>query len=61
LSELVATTEQEYEQLIMKMVTDRAYRDTMASRVQSLDLSVLFEAPEPKYFVTAIDELIERK
>jgi predicted O-linked N-acetylglucosamine transferase (SPINDLY family) len=61
LSELVATTEQEYEQLIMKMVTDRAYRDTMASRVQSLDLSVLFEAPEPKYFVTAIDELMERK
>ncbi len=60
LEELIAHNEDEYVEIICRVIEDDEYRNELYDRIRDLDLKeALFDPKEVDYFVKAIDYLIE--
>jgi hypothetical protein len=60
LDELVATTDDEYVEKAVRLLDDDDYRRDLSQRIKAMDLrSMVFDSEEPKYFLKAIDYLME--
>jgi hypothetical protein len=59
LKELIATGDEEYVALALRLVSDDKYRKRMQQKIAKLDVNKLLAQPEtPRYFARAIDHLI---
>ena len=59
LEELVATSADEYTEILLELVRDDGYRDALANRIAGMDVrGTLFDPREPEYFKKAVDFLI---
>lgn len=60
LSELIATNEEEYVNLMLKLIDDDTYRASVAEKIKKVDLkSTILNSESQKYFKKAIDFLID--
>ncbi len=59
LDECIATNEEEYLRIVLKMINDDRYRESIRQRVVSADLeNTIYSTEEGKYFLNAFDQIV---
>jgi hypothetical protein len=60
LDELVATSDEEYVEKVIRLIDDDDYRHALSERIKGMNLrEMVYDTDEPKYFRKAIDYLID--
>ncbi len=60
MQECIATSEEEYIKLVLRMINDDAYRADVRQRLEKVDLdSTIYSTADAPYFLHAVDYLIE--
>src|SRR5207247_1806947 len=57
--ECIATTEEEYLDIVLKLIHDDAYRESIRQKILQADLdATIYSTADAKYFLTAVDQIV---